>query len=165
MRILILILTILSLSKGLYAQGIKGRVINEKRESIVGATITIYQNDLLQDQTTSGNAGIFYINFLKPGHYDLITSYKGFYQNQTIRVPISDSNLTLIRIHLQPKTDTSSKIIISSYKNPFYYDLMYEPDNKISSVWFLGQILEYYFDMDNPSKRTYDRDEINRMPY
>ncbi|MCD6010585.1 MAG: hypothetical protein K0Q79_447 [Flavipsychrobacter sp.] len=142
MRILLLILTIFYLSTSLCAQGIKGLVVDEKKEPLINSVVQIYQNGVQKGGVVTDFNGLYTISPLDTGKYFLLFSYPGYDSVLLINASVTNKGITTVDCQL--KRSANIKIIscpiIKTYKVPL-------------------------IDMDNPSKRTYDREEIRRMPY
>jgi len=119
---------------------INGKVLDEKKEPLISAVVQIYQNNILEGGAVSDFEGNYTIKPLEPGIYNVTVLYAG-YDSLTLK----DMSVPNVAV----KLDFS----------------LQRPKNQC----FLGEIIRINYtkpliDQDNPTKRTYTREEIDRMP-
>jgi hemoglobin/transferrin/lactoferrin receptor protein len=135
MRIKILLLCILFIKIGLYAQSIslKGKVIdlNEKLP-VANVHISISQSQL----AASNNSGDFYFDKLQPGTYSIKISHIKYKTEEILLNVYSDTSIV---IYLKPKSYLLKEIMVTSSKyeqnsNDLTYSSSFVSKDKISEV-------------------------------
>ena len=132
--------TLLILSISLHAQGIKGYVIDDKKEPMINAVVQIYQNDIQKGGVITDKNGLYTISPLDTGEYSVLFSYNSYDSVLITKVLIRKNEYATIDCQLYRSKNIRTICTLRTYTIPL-------------------------IDIDNPSKRTYDREEIRRMPY
>jgi len=102
MKKLILISIILLNTFYLYAQGIKGKVIDERKEPLMYATVSVYQNGILRSRVVTDHDGNFIIKPLDPGYYTISALYPGS-DCSVKNVSINPNQITITHFQIKHK--------------------------------------------------------------
>lgn len=111
MNNIIKIVFLIILTKQLFGQAVEGKVVNDKDEELIGASIYILES---QEGTTTNLKGRFNLINLERGNYTLLTSFIGFNQDTTI-VFIDESDVFLT-INMIPKTNSIEEVVVRADK-------------------------------------------------
>lgn len=141
MKKLILIATLILLQLPAYTQSIQGLVLDENKEPLISATIQVYQKGIQKGGVITDMNGLYTITPLDTGDYSALFLYAGY--DSLILTNIKVTNREAITVNYQLKR---SKNLIRCYPYIRHYTVP-------------------LIDIDNPSKRTYTREEINQMPH
>lgn len=122
------------------AQGmLTGRVVDEKKEPIMYATVRAFKDTQFIGATVTDSAGNFEINSLNPSLYSIVALSLGYDSSVIKDLLVSNNKATYARFILKPHRIICFPKVIREYTVPL-------------------------IDIENPSKRTYTREEINQMP-
>jgi hypothetical protein len=120
---------------------IRGRILDEKNEPIINAVIRIYSDGALKGGVVSDYDGLYHIKSLEPGSYDLLVNYIGY------------DSIKVTGLKIWPDATTTQNFKFKKSKIQC----------KISGlVVFTGYTK--MLDMDNPTKRTYTREDLDQLP-
>ncbi len=76
------------------AQGIRGQLLDEKKEPLVSAVVHVFLNGTVQGANVTDYDGNFIIKPLSPGRYSLIAHYQG-YDTLAAEVLVTPDSLTV----------------------------------------------------------------------
>lgn len=74
----LLLFVFTGLSGSVFAQEIAGKVVDEKKEPLLSATIQVYQGGILKGGNVTDYDGFFVVKPLDPGNYDVLVTYAGY---------------------------------------------------------------------------------------
>jgi iron complex outermembrane receptor protein len=104
----------LFISSDIYAQinhaTIKGQILNEKKEAIIGAFVEILQNGIVTSGTATDEDGNYIIRELKPGLYTIKVMYNSYYPDSSA-IELSGKEY-IKNVQLQPNGESIDEIII-----------------------------------------------------
>jgi len=115
---------------------ITGVVLDDTKQPLPSAVIEIYRDTVLKNMVATDINGMYSIENLEPGAYHLIAVYVGL--------------------------DTVDKVITITDK-PLTLDLIFS--RTIIGTSVQGVPVKPIIDMDNPTKRTFSREEIDHIPH
>ena len=120
---------------------IKGLILDEKKEPLISAVVQVYQNNVLVGGNVTDYDGNYIIDHLEPGNYDILVLYFGYDSIEAKQIAVVRNEPSTINFNMQRNKNYPpvSGMIIVHYGRPV-------------------------IDMDNPTKRTFTREEINNMP-
>ncbi len=93
---------------------IAGRVLDERKWPMIGAVVEVMQENIRKGGAVSDYDGIFFINNLKEGTYNIRVSYSGYYRNYLIGAPIIPNKVSMLIEQLLPspyKPETQSYLV------------------------------------------------------
>ena len=124
----------------LFAQGtLSGRVLDNKKEPLIDAAVMITNHDTLIGGNITDFDGYFTIKPVTPGTYDVIVVYTGFDSLVTTGVVIN----------------SDTKIL----------DFILTPSKGHRFICTIRIACPPMFDVYNPTKRIYTREDIEHMPH
>ncbi len=138
MKTLSVLLMVIMMNLQSVAQEIAGKVIDEKKEPVINATITVYRNNIKKGGTVSDFDGNYLIKSLDAGQYDLIVSYIGYDSICMKQVVVDPAGRTTVNFTLTPSSDPLPEVAITAYKMKL-------------------------IDQDNPGKKIITANDINRL--
>ncbi len=108
----LLLSALLMLSSWAFAQigSISGKVLDETKQPLPGASVTI--SGTTMGSTTDAN-GVFKISGVKPGSYTVVTRFIGYSTLQS-SVVVSDGNAVL-NVNLKPDSRNLSEVVVVGY--------------------------------------------------
>jgi TonB-linked SusC/RagA family outer membrane protein len=110
MRIRLLVIFLLSSCVWSYAQNIRGRVTDEKKEAVVGATVTVDNTTLAAITDT---LGFFSIKVPKEGKYTIRISYVGF--NSLIKQVEASENPKVVSFMMYSDSKMLEDVVVVGY--------------------------------------------------
>ncbi len=121
------------------AQVIAGHVTDEKREPIVGASVQVLQKSILKGNTNTDIDGNYILTLRDTGYYDVLATYRG-YDSLLITGVLVTHDTTIQNFDLSRNTGYREPIIFRSKCLPI-------------------------LDIDNPTKRTFYKYQIDQAPH
>ncbi len=117
-RILLLIV-FTGLSGYSFAQEIAGRVLDEKKEAMINASVQVYQGGILKGGVVTDYDGNYSVKPLEPGTYDVLVLYTGYDSMITTNVLVSPGNRTTQNFQMARHNPKELKTVtIVAYKKP-----------------------------------------------
>jgi len=95
-------LILLLQTSSIYAQGIKGRVLDEKKEQVVNAAVSVYQDGVQKGFTVTDYDGYYTVKPIVGGLYDVLIFYPGYDSSLQKQVLVNDS-MVVISVFLSKK--------------------------------------------------------------
>ena len=120
---------------------VQGAVLDEKKEPMINAVIRIYSDGILKGGAVSDYDGLYHIKELEPGTYDILVQYIGYDSIQ----------LSGLVVYANATTTQNFKFQKSTIKCEIQGIMIYTGYTNI-------------IDMDNPTKRTYYREDLDQLP-
>src|SRR5690606_27809250 len=109
---------------------ISGKVLDDRGEPLIGASIRIVGNNSLATQSATDGSYSF---SLKPGTYTLEVSYISFQTQRITDVQVKENNNTPLNIAMKAETNTLQQVVVSSgYKKASVAGLYAEQKNRAS---------------------------------
>ena len=121
---------------------LRGNIVDDKKEPLPTTVVEMFRNGVLIAGNVSDYDGNYSIKALEPGTYEVKFLYLGMDSVTTTGVVITDSAVTKLDCTMQPSRN---------YKC------------STGAVYYTGY--SRIIDMDNPTKRTFSRESIDRMPH
>ncbi len=118
---------------------ITGNIVDDKKEPLPSAVIQVYQKGILKGGSPSDFDGNYTIVGLEAGDYDAIAIYNGY-----------DSAKTVVNVRLENKTVLN--LVLNRHAT------------SITGVITIINFRKPLIDIDNPSKHTFTREDLNHMP-
>jgi len=136
----LLLFALTGISASAFAQGIAGRVQDDKKELLLNATVQVFQGGILKGGAVSDYDGNYVVKPLDPGYYDVVALYTGYDSFVMKRVVVSGDNNTTLNIVMKRAGDRQlGEVIVRTYKKPI-------------------------IDIDNPGSKVMTSDVIARIP-
>ncbi len=119
---------------------LKGNIMDDKKEPLPSAVVQVFQNGVLKGGTVTDYDGDYNLSTLQPGTYEIRVIYYSYDTVNTTAVElIANQELTMnFTMSRNRKVTNDDKIIVGR---------------------------RFMLDMNNPTKRTYTREEINNFPH
>lgn len=109
---------------------ISGKVIDDRGEPLIGASIRVVGNNSVATQSATDGS---YSLSLKPGTYTLEISYISFQTQRITDVQVKENNNTPLTISMKAETNTLQQVVVSSgYKKASVAGLYAEQKNRAS---------------------------------
>jgi len=134
---LMLLLTLFTLQS--VAQEIAGKVVDDKKEPLINATVLVYQADTLKGSTFTDYDGNYCIKIKAPGKYNVLVAYTGYDSAMITNIVVIPGARTTQNIELPRHSVTLGGIVVKAYKKKLV-------------------------DQDNPGKHVITREEIRTVP-
>lgn len=83
---------------------LRGKVVGDKREPILSATIKVFQNGKLMGGNGTDPDGMYIVESLDPGYYDVICDFTGYDSIIHTKVVVSSNAVTLLNFNMQRKS-------------------------------------------------------------
>jgi hypothetical protein len=136
----ILLFAITTLSNNTFAQqssgSLRGQVLDELKGAIVGATVTIVDQNNNEKTAITNDQGIYQFNNLLPGKYTLRTIATGFTLYETTELQITVNHRETLNITLKPGLEEENVTVASES------GLNTEPDNNLTATILRGSDLD-----------------------
>ncbi|MCD6010586.1 MAG: Carboxypeptidase regulatory-like domain [Flavipsychrobacter sp.] len=84
-----------------YGQGIKGQVVNKKKDPLINADVIVYQNGVLKGKTITDYDGKYTIKPLDTGCYNILVSYIGCDTGKTTGILVVPNQMTIWNFQLK----------------------------------------------------------------
>ncbi len=134
-QMITLLMTLLTLQ--CMAQGIAGKVQDDKKELLINATVQVFQGGILKGGAITDYDGKYVVKPLDPGYYDVIALYAGYDSFVMKRVVVAGDNNVILNITMKRNAGSTLRAVtVTTYRHPL-------------------------IDRDNPGS---SRITINRMP-
>ncbi len=118
LRYLLLIL-FTGLSGFVFAQGeIAGKVLDEKKEPLLSATVQVYQGGILKGGNVTDFDGIYSVKPLEPGYYDVVVSFTGYDSIMVTRVIVEPGHRTTQNFTMSRASKELTVMTVVGYKKP-----------------------------------------------
>jgi len=115
----LLLFVFTGLSGYVFAQGeIAGKVLDEKKEPLLSATVQVYQGGILKGGNVTDFDGIYSVKPLEPGFYDIVVSFTGYDSIMVTKVIVEPGHRTTQNFTMSRASKELSTITIVSYKKP-----------------------------------------------
>lgn len=133
---------------------IQGKVLSKQDNKPIADASVFLNNTTIGNKTASD--GSFSLSNIKPGKYELVVSCVGF-KPQRSKITVSNSNVHLTDIYLNPKSNAIEEVVIKP-----------NPNRKKYFGWFYGSFVEQFFGQTdaaryckilNPEVLDFDYDE------
>ena len=118
---------------------ISGRIFDDRKEPLPSAIVQLFQNGIFKGGAATDYNGNYTITLLESGNYDVLALYTGYDSLFKKGVIVSKDTVCIVDFTFVHSSKVTFFMGIISYPKPL-------------------------FDMDNPTKRTFTRDEINNTP-
>ena len=149
---------------------IHGKVLDEDRNPVMNVVINVSSGSIKNTSITDSD-GNYTVKSLYPGYYNVQAIYRGYKElifTGTITAP---GQTTTLNIVLQRKQVNDTAIAIMPYRKPLV-DGSVSINSQIindTTIQVTGELRTTIYskpllDLDNPTKRTFTRDEINNTP-
>jgi hypothetical protein len=113
----LLLFVFTGLSGFAFAQGeIAGKVLDEKKEPLLSATVQIYQGGILKGGNVTDFDGIYSVKPLDPGYYDVLVSYTGYDSIMITKVVVQPGGKTTQNFTMSRASKELTTTIIRAYK-------------------------------------------------
>jgi len=106
---------------GASAQELAGRILNEKKEPAVNATIRVFQYGILKGNTTTDYDGNYTVKPLDPGYYD-VTAFFRDYDSVMVTSVVAIPNQKTTQNVLLSKSNGIAKCVKMTYKKTLIND-------------------------------------------
>ncbi len=100
------------------AQEIAGRVLDDKKEPLISATVAVYQGHALKGGAVTDFDGYYSIKPLAPGFYDVQVTYTGYDPAMMTRITVKAGGKTTANFTLKCASNHLSVITVKAYKKP-----------------------------------------------
>ncbi|HYO63988.1 MAG TPA: carboxypeptidase regulatory-like domain-containing protein [Pyrinomonadaceae bacterium] len=134
-------LVLLALASTAAAAGgaIAGRVVNQKGEAVVGATVTATDSAGQKRQATTDGEGRFKIEGLAVGTYSVTAAAKGFAEAQAAGVAVADGQTAALELRLEVASIDAGSVTVTATGNransdPLYVNLRRQPDARFDTA-------------------------------
>ncbi len=98
--------------------GITGTILDEHKDPIIGAVITVMEGAVVKGGATTDVDGVYNIKPLKPGRYSVKAAYTA-YKTQIVQgVIVSAGKTTEVNINMEPDVKQLNEVQITAYKVP-----------------------------------------------
>ena len=98
--------------------GITGTILDEHKDPIIGAVITVTEGAVVKGGATTDVDGVYNIKPLKPGRYSVKAVYTA-YKTQIVQgVIVSPGKTTEVQINMEPDVKQLNEVQITAYKVP-----------------------------------------------
>ncbi len=114
----LLLFVFTAISGSVFAQGIAGKVIDEKKEPMINATVQVYQGGILKGGIVTDFDGFYVVKPLDPGYYDVLVLYAGYDSIMIKGVVVTGGNNTTQNFTMSRVTKGLGEVIVRSYKKP-----------------------------------------------
>lgn len=118
----LLLFVFTGLSGYVFAQGeIAGKVVDEKKEPLLSATVQVYQGGILKGGNVTDFDGNYSVKPLEPGYYDVLVSFTGYDSMIVTRVIVQPGSRTTQNFSMQRKSvmlGGGKGPIIVAYRKP-----------------------------------------------
>ncbi len=116
----LLLLCFIGLSGVAFAQNgeISGRVLDEKKEPLINATIQVFSGGIQKGGMVTDYDGNYSIKPLDAGNYDVLVLYQGYDSMMTTGVIVSPNKTTTVNFNMKKKTTTLTTFVVTGYKVP-----------------------------------------------
>lgn len=84
---------------------LRGKVVGDKKEPILSATIKVFQNGKLMSGNGTDLDGMYIVKSLDPGYYDVICDFTGYDSIIHTKVVVSSNAVTLLNFNMQRRSD------------------------------------------------------------
>lgn len=135
----LLLFVFTGLSGAAFAQGIAGKVLDDKKEPLLSAAIQVYQGGILKGGNITDYDGNYVVKPLDPGYYDVLVLFQGFDSIMIKGVIVSGGNNTTQNFTMQRHTQGMKEFVVKAYKKPLV-------------------------DQDNPGNHMVTSEEIKVLP-
>lgn len=116
----LLLFVFTGLSGYVFAQGeIAGKVLDEKKEPLLSATVQVYQGGILKGGNVTDFDGNYSVKPLDPGYYDVLVSFTGYDSMMVTRVIVQPGGKTTQNFQMERKSTVlggKEGIVIKSYR-------------------------------------------------
>jgi len=139
--------------------GIYGRVLDDKKEVFPGAIVQVYLGAILKEEVITDLDGNYTIGPLEAGYYDLLVKHNGYNEIKVTSVIVSTQNRTTQNFILKRvAANELPTVSVVTYRKPLV-------DGSISANWLIITTEQKppLIDMDNPSKKTFTKEELEHM--
>ncbi|MCD6013023.1 MAG: TonB-dependent receptor [Flavipsychrobacter sp.] len=116
----LLLLGFIGLSGVAFAQNgeISGRVLDDKKEPLINATVQVFLGGIMKGGTVTDYDGNYTIKPLDGGNYNVIAMYQGYDSMMVTEVVVSPNKRTTINFDMKKKTTALKTFTITAYKKP-----------------------------------------------
>ncbi len=114
----LVLLVFLGVSGTAFAQEIAGKVVDEKKEPMINATIQVYSGGIQKGGVVTDYDGNFVVKPLDPGYYDVLVLYAGYDSIMITQVVVSPGARTTQNFTMQRHTKEMKTFTIIAYKKP-----------------------------------------------
>jgi Carboxypeptidase regulatory-like domain/TonB-dependent Receptor Plug Domain len=138
----LLLFVLIGLSSAAFAQGeIYGRVLDNKKEPLISASVQVYQGGILKGGTVTDFDGLYSIKPLDAGYYQVLVSYTGLDSMRETDVVVTAGLRTSVNFTMEAHSKELKTFVVkeSRYKKPL-------------------------IDVDKPSSHILTKTEIDVLP-
>ena len=117
LRYLVLVVFI-GLSGSAFAQEIAGKVVDEKKEPLINATVMVYSGGIQKGGVVTDYDGNFVVKPLDPGYYDVLVRYNGYDSFMVTKVIVSPGQRTTQNFSMTRHTNGLKEFVKIEYRKP-----------------------------------------------
>ncbi len=116
----LLLFVFTGLSAASFAQGISGRVFDEKKEPMINAVVQVFSSGGVSvGGSVTDYDGQYLIKPLEPGYYDVMVRYSGYDSIRVTRVVVPNDAVTTLNFNMKkPEGKALPGIVFTGYKTP-----------------------------------------------
>ncbi|WP_276132097.1 YfbK domain-containing protein [Polluticoccus soli] len=97
---------------------ITGTVVDEKKEPMIAAIVTVLQGKQTKGGATTDESGTYVIKPLPPGRYKVQVKYGGYKTSITENVIVGSGKHTTVNVAMQLDAKQLNEIVVLQYKTP-----------------------------------------------
>ncbi len=116
----LLLIVFTGLSAASFAQGISGRVLDEKNEPMINAGVQIYSSGgVLVGGNITDYDGNYLVKPLEAGYYNVLVRYAGYDSAMTTGVMVHTGSITTVNVKMQKPSGIAVKgVTVTAYRIP-----------------------------------------------
>ncbi len=125
----LVLLVFLGVSGTAFAQEIAGRVLDEKKEPMINATIQVFSGGIQKGGVVTDYDGNYLVKPLDPGYYDVLVLYAGYDSIMVTKLVVSPGARTTQNFSMQRHSKEMKTFTIIAYKKP-----LVDPDKPSAQI-------------------------------
>jgi Ca-activated chloride channel homolog len=116
-NILLIVMILLTLPSAAQQQ-IAGKVVDEKKEAVMSATVVALQQNMLKGGSVTDFDGHYTLGPLDPGIYDVLVTMPGYDSALMTKIIVSLAGKSIVNFSLVRSSTQLRGMIVKAYKNP-----------------------------------------------